>query len=251
MILYFSGTGNSQYAAETIKKITCDKTLSINESLKNNKRKNLSSKEPFIFVCPTYAWQIPRVVESFIKETKFLGAKDVYFVLTCGGETGNAVSYIKKLCIEKDFNLKGFAEVKMPDNYIAMYDVPSEEKVNTMLDNADKIMNSIGDDIRDGKTFNKEKLNFGEKFKSSAVNSLFYSIFVKDKGFYSTDACISCGKCSKLCPLNNIEIVDGRPEWNGNCTHCMACISRCPTKAIEYKNKTQGKRRYYNNRINS
>lgn len=251
MILYFSGTGNSQYVAETIKKVTGNKVSSINAFLKSNKKEELNSKEHFIFVCPTYAWQIPRVVESFIKKTNFSGTKDVYFLLTCGGESGNAVSYIKKLCIEKDFNLKGCADIKMPDNYIAMYDVPSEEKANTMLDNANKVIAPIAEDIRDGKTFNKEKSNLGDKIKSSAVNSLFYSIFVKDKGFYSTDACISCKKCSKLCPLNNIEIINGKPKWNGSCTHCMACISGCPTKAIEYKNKTQGKRRYYNNRINS
>ncbi|MDU1855461.1 MAG: flavodoxin, partial [Clostridium baratii] len=30
-----------------------------------------------------------------------------------------------------------------------------------------------------------------------------------------------------------------------NCTHCMACICGCPVQAIEYKNKTKGRNRYY------
>ncbi|MEG1426002.1 MAG: 4Fe-4S binding protein, partial [Raoultibacter sp.] len=30
-----------------------------------------------------------------------------------------------------------------------------------------------------------------------------------------------------------------------SCTHCMACITRCPEEAIEFKNKTQGKVRHY------
>jgi epoxyqueuosine reductase QueG len=38
---------------------------------------------------------------------------------------------------------------------------------------------------------------------------------------------------------------EDKPSWQNNCTHCMACISGCPTLAIEYKNKTQGKPRYY------
>ncbi|MBS5951111.1 MAG: EFR1 family ferrodoxin, partial [Clostridium sp.] len=54
-----------------------------------------------------------------------------------------------------------------------------------------------------------------------------------------------CGKCVKLCPLNNIELVKGKPKWGEKCTHCMACISRCPKEAIEYKNKTKGRNRYY------
>ena len=85
----------------------------------------------------------------------------------------------------------------------------------------------------------------GDKFKSSIVNSLFYTAFVSAKGFYSTEECISCGKCVKLCPLNNIELVDGKPKWGEKCTHCMACICRCPKEAIEYKTKTKGRNRYY------
>ena len=51
--------------------------------------------------------------------------------------------------------------------------------------------------------------------------------------------------CVKLCPLNNVEMDGSRPAWGKRCTHCMACICGCPHEAIEYKNKTQGRRRYY------
>lgn len=48
----------------------------------------------------------------------------------------------------------------------------------------------------------------------------------------------------RLCPLNNITLEDGKPLWGGNCTHCMACISYCPTEAIEYGRRSVGKPRY-------
>ncbi|WP_411680061.1 EFR1 family ferrodoxin [Clostridium thailandense] len=73
-----------------------------------------------------------------------------------------------------------------------------------------------------------------------------YLSCVSAKGFYATDDCTSCGKCAKLCPLNNIEIAEGKPHWGQSCTHCMACICGCPSEAIEYKNKSKGKPRYYN-----
>ena len=57
--------------------------------------------------------------------------------------------------------------------------------------------------------------------------------------------CIGCGKCARLCPLNDISIVDDRPVWGKNCTHCMACICHCPTGAIEYGRKSLGKPRYH------
>ncbi|MGN0984081.1 MAG: flavodoxin domain-containing protein [Gemmiger sp.] len=45
--------------------------------------------------------------------------------------------------------------------------------------------------------------------------------------------------------MNNITIQNGKPVWGGDCTHCMACICRCPTEAIEYGKKSLGKPRYH------
>ena len=58
------------------------------------------------------------------------------------------------------------------------------------------------------------------------------------------DTCIGCGKCEKACPLNNIKLVDHRPVWGKRCTHCMACICRCPKEAIEYGKHSEGLPRY-------
>ena len=245
MILYFSGTGNSSYTAKTIKSVIGDEILSINDIMKRESKETIKSNKPFVFVCPTYAWRIPRVVEEFIKETKFLGEKDVYFIMTCGGDTGNAINYIKDLCMKKGFNLKGFASLKMPDNYITMYNTPKREEADEMIEASTKIVTSLAEDIKVGKSFIEKEISLGDKLKSGIVNSLFYSAFVSAKGFKYTEECISCGKCVKLCPLNNIELVKGKPNWGDKCTHCMACISRCPKEAIEYKNKTKGRNRYY------
>ena len=87
--------------------------------------------------------------------------------------------------------------------------------------------------------------SFKEKLSSGPVNTLYYSLFVHDQGFAATDACVSCGKCQKRCPLDNISMENGRPLWKGNCTHCMACIGGCPAEAIEYKKSSKNRRRYY------
>ena len=75
-----------------------------------------------------------------------------------------------------------------------------------------------------------------------------YFIIGKD-GFNTNDQCIGCKKCEKVCPLNNITIVDSKPVWDHNCTHCMACIHQCPTQAIEFKKITLKKNRYYNHGV--
>lgn len=57
-------------------------------------------------------------------------------------------------------------------------------------------------------------------------------------------SCVGCGKCEKLCPLNNVELVDKKPVWHDRCTHCMACIGNCPVNAIQYGDITKDKEPY-------
>lgn len=246
MILYFSGTGNSRYVAQVIGTVTGDKIVSINELLKSGNKELLQSDEPFVFVCPTYAWRIPKIIKHFIKETRFTGSNKTYFILTCGDETGNAIHYAKKLCNEKRLAFWGLASVIMPENYIAMFDVPNKAQADEIIEKAVPQILNIAERIKNGQPLPEEKVTLGDRFMSSIVNPVFYLTCVSAKGFYSTDACTGCGNCAKLCPLKNIEIVGGKPLWGQSCTHCMACICACPNEAIEYKNKSKGKPRYYN-----
>ena len=107
MVLYFSGTGNSRYAAKLIAKTIDDDFVSINDYIKKGEPPELLSDKPYVFVCPAYAWRLPRVVERFIKDAVFNGSRKAYFVMTCGSETGNAAFYAEKLCRETGAFLHG------------------------------------------------------------------------------------------------------------------------------------------------
>lgn len=247
MILYFSGTGNSRYVARKIAQELNDELISLNQLIKEEKTDELTSTDkPFIFVCPTYAWRLPIVVTDFIKNTKFSGSNKVYFIMTCGEDTGKSIKYIQKLCKYKNWQLKGMAEIKMPENYIALFPVPDKETSKQIIKEADKQIDKIISDINAENEFETiTPSGLGGTIKSGITNVAFYKMFVNAKGFHYTDKCIGCGKCVELCPLNNINLKDKKPVWKNNCTHCMACICGCPTEAIEYKNKTQNKERYY------
>ena len=247
MILYFSGTGNSQYVARKIAQELNNELISLNQLIKEEKTDELiSTDKPFIFVCPTYAWRLPIVVTNFIKKTRFSGSNKVYFIMTCGGDTGKAIKYIQKLCKYKEWQLKGIAEIKMPENYIALFSIPDKETSTQIIKGSDKQIDKIISYIKSENEF--EIINpsgLSGTLKSGITNTAFYKIFVHAKGFHYTNKCIGCGKCVTLCPLNNINLKNQKPVWKNNCTHCMACICGCPTEAIEYKNNTQNKRRYY------
>ena len=244
MIVYFTGTGNSRYCAEALGNILDDKVTNSFSYIKNGIAAELMSEKPWVFVGPTYAWQIAHVFEEFIRNGNFAGNKNAYFLLTCGGSIGGAGEYMEKLCGEKDLNYMGTLPVVMPDNYVAMLPVPDEEESAKMISEAGKSLEKYAAFISENKPFDEGKKSFMNKILSSAVNAGFYKGFVSAKKFYTTDKCISCGKCSELCPLNNISLEDGKVKWGNSCTHCMACISYCPTEAIEYGKTSIGKRRY-------
>ena len=51
-------------------------------------------------------------------------------------------------------------------------------------------------------------------------------------GVRISEACTACGKCCKQCPMDNLLLVDGTVQQQGNCTVCYRCVNLCPTKAI-------------------
>ena len=244
MVLYFSGTGNTKFVAEALAEKLNDEIIDVGKRLKNGDFSPINSCERIVVAAPTYAWRIPKIVNGFIQKVEFIGAKNVWFVMTCGGEIGNSAKYNARVASQKGLNYMGTAQVLMPDNYIVMFKSPDKTVAKERIQNAEQKIAELAETIIKGKSFLKPRSNLYDKFMSGAVNGLFYKCFVKAKGFYVTDSCVSCGKCEALCPLNNIKLTDKKPVWGKNCTHCMACISYCPAKAIEYGKKTAKKERY-------
>lgn len=244
MILYFSGTGNSEYAARRIGKEIDDEVINLFDKIRNNNYSPMKSERPWIIVVPTYVWRIPHIVKNWMENTNLEGNKDIYFVMTCGGSIGNAGKYLEKLCAKINMNYCGCAGITMPENYIALFSTPTEEEALQIIEQAETVIDRTVLYIKNGDKFPKSDISFKDKMNSGMINDLFYPMFVHAKKFYATDDCIACGKCANVCPLNNVRIENGKPVWGEHCTHCMACICRCPKEAIEYGKHSHGLNRY-------
>ena len=152
---------------------------------------------------------------------------------------------IEALCREKGLVYMGTAQIVMPENFIAMFNAPTVEEARRIVAKAEPFIDRAIAAIRAGHMFSPPRKKLYDRIASSAVNPVFYPLFVKANSFTASDVCIGCGKCEKLCPLNNITLQNARPVWGSNCTQCMACICYCPTRAIEYGKKSAGKPRYH------
>ena len=244
MVLYFSGTGNSRYVAETIGAILGDEVISMNERIKCDDKAIISSQSPLVFVAPVYAGRIPRIVEKHILETRFDGNKNAYFVSTCATTPWITGSYTEKICKQKSFHSLGFHSVIMPQNYVTHSDILTESENDKIIEDAMPKIREIAKTINAGIPLPKEEP--GKSLMSKVLNPIMYATMISAKGFYTTDDCDHCGQCVKRCPLNNITMENEKPQWGKDCTHCMACIDGCPKKSIENGKATLGRNRYYN-----
>lgn len=245
MILYFSGTGNSRYAAFRLHQTLGGQLVDLNERIRSYDYTPLVSRSPFILAAPTYAWSLPRVVEEYLRQTPLQGDARLYAVLTCGGSSGGAEGRLRRLAEDLQLDFRGLAEIQMPENYIAMYKAPGREHAEAILRRAEELLDQTARRIEEGRPLPPLRKGPLGAIQTNLVNPVFYSLMVSAAKFYATDACSGCGHCAEACPLNNIELKAGRPAWGDSCTHCMACICGCPEEAIEYGKKSQGKRRYY------
>ena len=244
MIVYFTGTGNSRYAAEYLADRLGDEILDATAWIREKKAPQLRSARPWVFVSPTYGWQIPHIFARWIREGDFRGSRDAYFVMTCGDGIGTAGKKNESLCTEKALRCLGTAKVVMPENYVAMFPVPDAEQSEQIRRAAGENLEALAALIGQGIPIPAPKTGAIDQIYTAVANPVFYRFFVKADPFRVTDACVSCGKCAAACPLGNITMVAGKPRWGGDCTHCMACICGCPVEAIEYGRKSRGKPRY-------
>ena len=245
MILYFSGTGNSNYVAKRIADALGDEILNLNDRIKSGDTSSVETGERVIIVTPTYAWRIPRVVRDWLRKTELRGAKRSWFVMTCGSEIGNADQYNRELCTDKGLSCMGTAQIVMPENYIAMFSAPQADEARQIVAQAEPSIDRAIAAIQANQPFAPTRNNLYDRFMSGPVNPIFYKFFVKANAFTASSACIGCGQCVKRCPMNNVTLKDGNPVWGTNCTHCMACICYCPVSAIEYGKKSVGQPRYH------
>ena len=242
IVFFFSGTGNCLKAAKTIaEKLGNCEIISMGKG--NPGKITLPKKYDSIgFVFPVYFFGLPKRVVEFIENLDLSNNQNAYYysLATHGGDVGNAACQIYEL-IDKRHNIKmNFnCDLKMFSNYVNMYNMRknADETTKKANENLVPIVNSIKN--RETNSVNKLTKVF------AFVNTSFRkNVSAKDKNYNISDNCTGCGICSKVCPVNNIELSSNKPQFKHNCEQCVACIQYCPLKAINYKNSTQKRRRY-------
>lgn len=235
MIFYFSGTGNSRWAAQQLAARTDDRVQDI--ALLDTVP-DCTAEAQIGLVFPVYAWGAPEPVLKFAKALPAARAFS-FAVATCGSEAGHA---LKKLA--KVFPLQSSYSLVMPNNYIIGADLDDEATARAKLDAAEKELAVIVQEVTARRPVYRVTEGSMPVLKSSLVNFGFNRFARSTKAFYATDACNGCGRCAQNCPAGTIRLEAGKPVWGTACYQCLRCLHECPQQAIQYGKETETKGRY-------
>jgi ferredoxin len=249
-IYYFTGTGNSLNIAKSLaEKIEKCELIPIAKIWQNKNIVSTSGRIGFVF--PLYYSGLPKIVYDFVSKIDVSDSEYFFSVVTSAGDvTDLPLQQIAKLLQEKSKTLNAGFLITMPNNYIIGYDIHPEARQKEFFENASKQLetitrfvnfkeNNLSNDIIEKDLSRADKFN--SKFREDVNEG--------DKSFYADDNCNNCGTCEEICPMDNIILEEGKPQWLHRCQQCLACINFCPEKAIQIGKSTLTTQRYHHPEI--
>lgn len=249
MIVYFSGTGNSQHVALKLGEMLKEKVCKMESTA--GCVPELAEHESLGIVFPVYAWGLPRIVEDWLSATFSMrkgnpGGMDltgryVWTVMTCGDDMGYTDKVLEKVLGRK---VDACYSVQMPNTYVCLpgFDVDPESLAQRKETATNAALPVIADRLRRRESCRELTRGDMPWIKTYVLRPIFNKYLVTARYFHTNDRCTACGLCAKNCPLGEIAMNGGMPKWNDHkCTGCLRCYHSCPNRAIEWGRFTKGK----------
>jgi ferredoxin len=248
VIYYFSGTGNSLVVAREIAAKTNGTLVSIPSVIRDESIKPGAEVIGIVFPVfyATNDCGIPLIVGRFVRKLEHLGSKYIFAVCTCGYMPGTTIENLRSAIESRGGKLAAGFTLRMSSKNL------SERKQKKMRTKRKKKLDAICEYVASRKEGKFETRGLLRKIFLAPLRSLEKPIFLyrykklsntsnpsfselvplADRSFRTNENCNGCGVCAKVCPVNNIKMVDNRPVWQHHCETCYACYAWCPQAAI-------------------
>ena len=240
--IYFSATGTTKKIVKTVAKelghiMRADvKCISYTLPEERQRKYEFNEDDIVIFGSPVYAGRIPNVMLPFLN-LAFKGNEALAVPIVVFGNRNydDALIELRDILESEGFHtIAGGAFIgEHSFSKILAAGRPDLKDLKVAQDFAGKIAEKLR---RQNNGFKTPVKVSGENpirsyYKPRDRKGIFINILkVKPK---TSEKCINCGICSKICPMGSID--KNEPEnITGICIKCGACIKKCPVGAKYY-----------------
>ena len=213
--IYFSGTGNTKYCLEKFVALY-DRNIEITPLEDTGTMEKVTYHKDIIFAYPIYYSNLPKIA-------------------TMGLFSGDGAGVSARLFKRYGAHIWGGLHLKMPDcicDVKALKRTPPQNK--QIVIQAEERIKSAVCNLKNG-TPTKDGLGFLCHIAGLLGQRLWFyrkTQEYSDKIQIDTNACIKCGKCAVVCPMNNLSLSEDKMIADGRCTLCYRCVNQCSKKAI-------------------
>lgn len=262
LILYFSGTGNTDYVAKYLQRklaiLSVDSDLG---SIEYILPEESTEFELLIIGFPIYAGAPPVFFQQYLNLLPNVNQKGIFVFCTRAMFAGHAINDVYE-----QLGRKGY----IPLDY-KIIGMPGSDGLPFMSESSKYVQRALNKDYSDIKEINEfaeriayviGEINRGKNVAAMRrraprgiplLNKLFQLLwdfgykFAEKKiktRFWADEKCVQCGLCVRQCPSKNISLINGSVTFNTRCYMCMRCINQCPEEAIQIGKGTVNKFRW-------
>lgn len=233
--IYFSGTGNSKYALEIFLGALdpTAKAFSIEDSQVLQK---VRFHDDIVFSYPVQYSSVPKILQDFVlnNHSLWLG-KRVFIIATMGLFSGDGAGVLGRLLEHCGADVTGGLHLKMPDSIADEKVLKRSLEENTrLIRQAEEKLKAAAVRVKSGDP-PQEGIGFLPQIAGLFGQRLYFGY--KTRKYHNglkidPASCVKCGKCVKLCPMDNITLNGGSISAGDRCTLCYRCVNYCPRQAI-------------------
>lgn len=233
-MVYYSGTGGTRIVAECMASQLQQRGFELKmQRLKVGEPEATGAYDLLVLLYPVYAFNAPEPVYDWIKKLpQQVGMPAVVISVSGGGEMspntacrGKAIKMLEKHGYEVNYENM----LVMPSNIAFATKAPLDKMLLDVLPHkVEMIIDEATQEIhrrKKPKLIDRGLATMGV-FEIMGAHSFGKRIRV-------SEACNSCGICSKNCPSGNITMTESRPRFAKKCYFCMNCLYCCPQKALK------------------
>lgn len=260
LIVYFSGTGNTDYVARYLARQLERVPVALElRSIEWQPAEALTGFDLLLVGFPVYAADSPSVVQAYLRGLPPGNDRGAFVFCTKGAYAGRAVQHNLRRLANRGYVPLGGGSILMPgtdglsmvakDSWMAR---KALEKDYDHLKDADRLTGEMAatlQELLDGRPVEVLRSPLPRHPIGELSDGAWAAVYRASERFcrarlHADHRCEGCGLCARVCPVDNVELQDNRPDFAEHCILCLRCLHACPQEAIQIGRFTVDKLRW-------